>query len=190
MFTSNPWNELRRIQREMDNLFSSSDPFGNTWGGSCQKAIGDTTSSGDKQLSATGGGPSSSVLSLWHPSTDLKETDTHYELRAELPGLSKDDVCIDFEDGAITISGEKKFIREDSSEKKGAEGATSTDQSKKQFEPKYHWKECSYGRFERRLPLPRGVNSKDIKASFENGVLKVDIPKPQQSPQQKINISA
>src|ERR1700754_4633327 len=81
------------------------------------------------------------------PSMDLAESETHYVLRADLPGLSRDDVSIELAENVLTVSGERKSEHE---EKK--EG--------------FHRVERSFGRFSRSLTLPEGVDADAISATF------------------------
>jgi HSP20 family protein len=90
------------------------------------------------------------------PHVELGETDKEIRVTAELPGLDEKDVEITVEDGALTLRGEKRSEVEDKDR-----GYT----------------ECSYGRFERRIGLPKGVDRDQANATFRNGVLTVTLPK-------------
>jgi HSP20 family protein len=105
----------------------------------------------------------------WVPAMDLVETDDSLVLKADLPGLGKDDVAIEVKDGVLTISGERKAEHE--TKREG-----------------YHRVERSFGRFSRSLGLPRGVDPNAVKASFDRGVLEVTLPKPEESRPTKIEI--
>jgi HSP20 family protein len=105
----------------------------------------------------------------WIPAMDLVETEDSLVLRADLPGLSEDDVDIEVKDGTLTVSGER---RSENEEKK--EG--------------YHRVERAFGRFSRALALPKGVDAEKIDAAFENGVLEVTIPKPEETKPTRIQI--
>jgi HSP20 family protein len=106
----------------------------------------------------------------WIPAMDLVETGDHYVLHADLPGLSEKDVNIELESNVLTVSGERKSSR---AEEQGG----------------YRRIERSYGSFSRSLTLPDGVNADAVEASFENGVLEVRIPKPEQIKPRKVMIS-
>jgi HSP20 family protein len=93
------------------------------------------------------------------PAMDVTETDTEIELTAELPGLEEKDVQINLADNVLTIRGEKKSERDE----------TTKD---------VRVVERSYGSFYRTLELPAGVDPDKIKASIAKGVLKVVVPKP------------
>jgi HSP20 family protein len=114
---------------------------------------------------ATGG-----AARRWVPAIDLVEADDHYVLRADLPGLGPDDVDLEVEDNVLTISGERVTQHE----------ATGNA---------YFRLERSSGRFRRALTLPEGVDLENIVASFENGVLEISIPKPEQRKPRKLAIN-
>ncbi len=101
---------------------------------------------------------------------DLIETGDHYVLRADLPGLSEKDVNIELDSDVLTISGQRNATRND--ENGG-----------------YRRVERSYGSFSRSLTLPKGIDPEAVEASFEQGVLEVRIPKPEQVKPRKVTIS-
>jgi len=101
-------------------------------------------------------------LADFTPHVDAFETETQYEFNVSLPGLNKDDINIDFQEGKLTISGERKFNQEESQNKK------------------YHLLETQYGSFSRTFFLPDNVNPAQIDAQFENGILHVTVPKDEQ----------
>jgi HSP20 family protein len=109
------------------------------------------------------------TLRRWMPAMDLIETDDHFVLRADLPGLSEEDVNIEVEDRVLTISGERKA--EHMQSKEG-----------------YHRVERAFGSFSRSLTLPEGVDAEAVSASFDKGVLEVQIPKPEERKPRKISI--
>jgi HSP20 family protein len=108
-------------------------------------------------------------FNLWSPSCDVKETDNSYIIHAELPGVQKEDIKLELQDGILTISGEKKH-------------------EKKEENEKWHKVERSYGRFQRCMALPEGITEENIKATFDNGVLQVEFPKPVKSLPEKKSI--
>lgn len=101
--------------------------------------------------------PSTAGLAI-SPRLDVTEDDASYIVRAELPGVKKEDIGVEVEDGVLSIAGEKH-----SAFAKGDE--------------KQHVTERSFGSFSRRLRLPENANSLKIHASFENGVLVVRVDK-------------
>ena len=94
----------------------------------------------------------------WTPSADISETAKEYVIRAELPAVQKEDVSVTYEDGVITIKGERKQKREDKNEK-------------------FHRVESFYGSFERSFSLPENAKSDAISCESKDGVLTVRIPK-------------
>jgi HSP20 family protein len=107
----------------------------------------------------------------WIPPMDLVEAEDEYVLRADLPGLSQDDLEIEVKDNVLTISGERRAEHED--RKEG-----------------YHRVERAFGRFSRSLDLPEGIDASAVSADFENGVLEVRVPKPEERQPTKIAIGS
>ena len=112
---------------------------------------------------------SGNVLRRWMPAMDLVESADHFVLRADLPGMTEEDVNLEFEDGTLTVSGERKSEHE---EENGG----------------FHRVERSFGAFSRSLTLPQGVDADAVTASFDRGVLEIRIPKPEQRKPRKIEI--
>jgi HSP20 family protein len=106
----------------------------------------------------------------WVPATDLIESDTHYVLRADLPGVSEDDINIELDHDVLTISGERK--------------SEQTDRR-----PGYYRVERTSGSFRRSVRLPEGVDGEAITATFDRGVLEVSVPKPEQVQPRKVQIT-
>jgi HSP20 family protein len=141
-----PVRELNTIQSEMNRLFNT---FFDSPGP---------------------GTPPSGTLRRWIPAMDLVETQDDFVLRADLPGLSENDVKIELEDNVLTISGERKAEHEE--RKEG-----------------YYRVERASGSFSRSLTLPEGVDPASVSAHFERGVLEVRVPKPEQRKPRKVAIS-
>ena len=137
-----PLRELGSLQNEMNRLFNT---------------VFDTPQ------------PAGSTLRRWMPAVDLVETDESFVLRADLPGLSEEDIKIEFEDGTLTVSGERKAEHESKSEG-------------------YYRVERAFGSFSRSLTLPQGTDPEAVTASFDRGVLEVRIPKPEQRKPRRIEI--
>ena len=95
---------------------------------------------------------------VWTPTVDISETENGYEIRAELPGISEDDVNVSVTGNVLTVKGEKRQEAE-------TEGKN------------YHRVERRYGNFQRSFTLPRHVETDAIKAEFKDGVLTLGIPK-------------
>jgi HSP20 family protein len=141
-----PVRELNSLQTEMNRLFNT---------------FFDTPTTG-----GNGGGG----VRRWVPSMDLVETDEHFVLRADLPGLTEADVSIELEDNVLTVAGERKAEREDKEEG-------------------FYRMERSFGQFRRSLTLPEGVDADQIAATFDKGVLEVRIPKPEERKPRRVAIS-
>ena len=109
-------------------------------------------------------------LRRWIPAMDIVETDDHYVLRADLPGLSEGDVNVELENNVLTISGKRSSEREEN--KNG-----------------YHRVERSYGSFSRSVTVPEGVDADSIQANFDKGVLEVKVAKPEQIKPRKVAIT-
>jgi HSP20 family protein len=141
-----PVRELTTLQNEMNRLFSTffDSPAGN--------------------------GTNGPALRRWVPAMDLVETDDHFVLKADLPGLDANDVNIEVEDNVLTVSGNRKVEHE--SQREG-----------------FYRVERASGEFRRSLTLPEGVNLEDIAAAFDKGVLEIRIPKPEQRKPRKVEIS-
>lgn len=107
---------------------------------------------------------------VWVPPVDVQETDESFVFTAELPGLSKDDVEITLEDNLLTLTGERKLEEKE-------EGKS------------YHRVERTYGSFSRSFSLPAQVESDNVAAKFESGLLRIEIPKAEQVKPRKIDIS-
>jgi HSP20 family protein len=141
-----PVRELTSIQNEMNRLFNT---------------FFDTPTQG--------GGGNGGALRRWLPAMDLVETEDHFVLKADLPGLSESDVNVEVEDNVLTLSGERKAEHEDKREG-------------------YVRVERSFGSFRRSLTLPEGIDPEAVQASFDNGVLEVRIPKPEERKPRKVAI--
>lgn len=106
----------------------------------------------------------------WAPSVDIFEDKDRLILEAELPGMKREDFEISVENNVITLSGERKF-------EKRTEGDN------------YHRVERSYGSFNRSFTLPQTVTADGATAEFDNGVLRVSLPKREETKARKIEIS-
>ena len=94
----------------------------------------------------------------WYPPVDIYETEENIILKAELPGVSPESVSIEVNENMLSLKGERKL-------EKGL------------LDENYHRMERYYGTFHRAFSLPYPVDSEGIKASFNDGVLKISIPK-------------
>lgn len=96
------------------------------------------------------------------PVTNIDETETAYEISAELPGIAKKDIDITVENSTVKIHGERQ-------------------KTKKSGKAEHHVTESSYGVYERSLSLPFTVDPKKVEAEYDNGILHLTIAKPSQS---------
>lgn len=116
-------------------------------------------------------GEGSSGASAWTPAVDIFDAADAIVLKAELPGLSADDIDIEVDDNVLTLRGERRF------EETVEEG-------------RYYRLERSYGSFQRSVTLPQGVKADQITAEFDNGVLTVRVPKADEVKPRKITVGA
>ena len=110
-------------------------------------------------------------LSLWdwEPVVDIYDNDDNIVIKAELPGVDKENIDVDVKGRFLTLKGERS-----------AENAVK--------EEKYHRKERVYGKFERVFTLPAEVDSEKIKADYKDGILTIHIPKPAKEQPRQITI--
>jgi HSP20 family protein len=105
----------------------------------------------------------------WTPSLDLSETEDSFIVRAEVPGVEAKDINISLLGNVLIIKGEKKEEREDKKED-------------------YHFVERWYGTFSRSVRFPEGVESGKSETSYNNGVLKIKLPKSEEAKKKEIKI--
>ncbi len=104
------------------------------------------------------------------PRIDISETDSEYKIEAELPGINQKEIDVKIDNNILTIKGKKEDIKEEK-------------------EKNYHLRERYYGAFQRSISLPNNIEPEKIKASFENGVLNISVPKNDKRTPKKIEIS-
>lgn len=183
---------MRRMMEDMDRLFSdfgfshpgafaSSVLNPGNWGtGQTQHAIGGGSPAGQSasptssrqglQRGERQGLSPAALRSLWAPQVEVFERGNNLVIRAELPGLSREDVDVEIDDDTLIIRGERHNDVDD--EQEG-----------------YYRSERSYGSFYRAIPLPDNIDASQCNASFRDGVLQVSLPKPpQQSRARKIDV--
>lgn len=107
--------------------------------------------------------------SAWNPPVDVLEENDKILVKIEVPGVNEKDLRVTFEDGMLTISGERQFERKD--------------------DRNYHRIERAYGSFTRSFTLPRSVDGTAINAEYRNGVLEIEIPKREESRPKQIQIN-
>lgn len=141
-----PAKELKNMQRQMDRFFDQ------MWGNDAF----------DLQTQAL-------AEPVFAPSCDINETDSHFLLTFDIPGVKKDEVKIDIRDNMLTVSGERKEEREET-----RRGMTRSERF--------------YGSFERSFALPMNVKGDEIEANYADGVLRVAIPKAEPTQAKQIKI--
>ena len=139
----NPWTTLPTLQDRINRLFEGAFPAAEG-----QEDVG---------------------LFEWRPMVDTYEKDDAIVIKAELPGVNKDDISIDVNNGVLSIKGERSD-EEDVNEEN------------------YYRKERFYGKFQRAFTLPDNADSDKIDAGFKDGVLEVKVPKTEQSKGKKVKI--
>ena len=137
---ADPFRDLSDMRSEMNRLF---DDFGvgRDWLNSIGREFGQ---------------------GVWTPQVEVFERNGELVVRADLPGLTKDEVKVEVGDGGITIEGER---REQKEEKRDG----------------FYHSERHYGKFYRRLPLPEGINMQEANATFRDGVLEITMEAPKRT---------
>ena len=102
----------------------------------------------------------SGMGSIVNAHMNVSETENEIRITAELPGVTEQDIDISLDDDVLTIRGEKKFEQSQGGEKEN-----------------FHFVERSYGTFQRSLRLPYPIDPEQVRASFDNGVLTITLPK-------------
>jgi HSP20 family protein len=134
---SSPFRALQRMADQMDRMFDDFG-FGHRW---ARPAWRETRAE------------------MWAPDIDVFQKNNEVTIRADLPGLKREDVSVDITEDSVSIQGERKVEREE--EREG-----------------YYRSERSYGSFCRVIPLPEGAITDQAKANFHDGVLEITIPAP------------
>jgi len=110
------------------------------------------------------------AMGTWSPAVDMFEKDDQVVIKAELPGLEKKDISLDLTNGVLTLKGERKHENEVKEEN-------------------YYRREMSCGKFIRSFSLPGDVDANKIKAEFQNGLLTVEVPKPEEHKPKQIPVN-
>ena len=111
------------------------------------------------------------LTGAWAPPVDIHETDEVLILKAELPGFSKDDVHVELHNNRLTLRGERRHETEVKEEQ-------------------YHRRERAYGSFQRTFQLPTTIDQDKVKASFQNGILELRLPKSEAAKPKRIALTA
>jgi HSP20 family protein len=109
-------------------------------------------------------------LSAWLPALDVHEDKDQFTVNLELPGLKREDIRVQLEDGELVISGERK----------GESVSEGTE---------VHRQERYYGKFTRAISLPTGVKTDGVKAAYKDGILSVSLPKAEEAKPKQIDVS-
>ena len=140
-----PNSDLRRMQREFDRVFNDFFP-----------ATRDVSLKGEK--------------TAWAPRVDLSETENAYQIVADLPGIPKSEINVNFHEGVLTISG------------------TRNNETKEEGKNFLRIERTS-GEFHRSFNIPVAIQSDKIEANYKNGVLEVHVPKAEEVKPQRVKIS-
>ena len=138
-----PFESLNKVQSRINGLFDEN--FGRSW-------------------------PNAAASRAWYPAVDILESKDAYVLRAELPGMNKEDFNLEIKEGTLTLTGERKFT-------KPAEGV------------QYRKVERVNGKFVRSFTLPETVKHDGIQATYKDGILEIHIPKAEEAKPRQIQIS-
>jgi HSP20 family protein len=139
----NPFRELEEIQNRLGSMFP--------------------------RTAVRGLGQEAMTVSEWTPLVDITEDEKEYLIKAELPEVNKEDVKVTVENGTLTITGERKFEKEEKGKK-------------------YHRIERAYGSFVRSFTLPESAAGDKVSADFKDGVLKVHLPKSAEAKPKSIDV--
>lgn len=139
-----PSTELRRMQREIDRLFEDFVP---------------ARANGNDELETA----------VWSPRADIAETEDSYVIHVDAPGLKKDDFTINWQEGTLTVKGERKW-----EEKTERENIVRMERA--------------FGHFFRAFQFPKSVDGDRIGANYDNGVLSIQVPKAEESKPRRIEI--
>lgn len=123
----------------------------------------------DRLFDTVFGGTTSSNIGIWSPAADIMEDDNRYTIKAELPGIKKEEVKITINNNILTLKGERKH--------------------EKETKGKYtHRTERFYGDFTRSFSLPNEVETEKISADYKDGVLEISLPKSERSKPKEIEV--
>ena len=125
----------------------------------------------DTTLSRSARNEEELITGTWAPPVDILETKEKTVLKAELPGFEESQIHLNFEDGILSLEGERTFEKENG-------------------DATYHRVERSYGKFVRSFTIPSNVDNEKISAAFQNGILTVELPKREETKPKQIKIQA
>lgn len=140
----NPWKEIEEMEKRLSTVFGRSPVL-----------------AGDRKESIT--------VAEWSPLVDIAEDEKEYLVKAEIPEMKKEDIKINIHDDVLTISGERKYEKEEKGKK-------------------YHRVERSYGSFMRSFTLPEDADGSKVTAEYKDGLLKVHLPKSEKAKPKSIEV--
>ncbi len=140
----NPWKELEEMEKRLSTL----------WG---------------RPPAKTGGEREAISVAEWSPLVDISEDDKEYIIKAELPEVKKEDVKLTVQDNVLSISGERKYEKEEKGKK-------------------YHRVERAYGSFLRSFTLPEDADGGKVSAEYKDGILKVHLPKAEKAKPKSVEV--
>ena len=146
--TSRLWNPVRRVESPLDAVWGDMDR------GMCR--IFSDGSRFDMPL---------------EPRLEVEEDENEVRVRAEIPGIKREDLHVELRDGVLTLRGEKK------DEHEGKDGGR-------------HWSERVYGSFARRISVPAYVDAEKIQATYKDGILSLSLPKTEQAKPKQIEVKS
>lgn len=140
-----PWKELEEMEKRLSTIFG--------------------------RPSATGSGEKKEAMAVaeWSPLVDISEDEKEYVVKAEIPEMKKEDIKINVHDDVMSISGERKYEKEEKGKK-------------------YHRVERAYGSFMRSFTLPEDADGSKVSAEYKDGVLKVHLPKSEKAKPKAIEV--
>jgi len=166
-----PFDTLAWMQRRLNSIF---DEAAHNWETQSAGLIGPGEGSSQEQGQARDQGKTTTSGALttpvfgssftWRPHFDVTESKDNFNIIAEIPGVNKNDVNVEIKNGYLTISGTKHH-------------------EERKEDERLVRRERMYGQFSRSIRVPEAVKPEEVKATFDNGVLRVTIPKP---PEQKL----
>ena len=140
-----PFKELSAIHERMNQLF-------------------------DETFLPARGSEAAPAAAMWSPAVDIYESGDDIVVKAEIPGIDRDDVAVEVKDGILTLRGDRKFEKEEKEEN-------------------YHRIERSYGTFVRSFALPSSMDPEKVQAALKEGVLEVRIGKKEQAKPRKVKVT-
>ncbi|HKT34192.1 MAG TPA: Hsp20/alpha crystallin family protein [Nitrospira sp.] len=140
-----PWKELDEIEKRLSTIF------------------------GRPSIGSNGENKEAISVTEWSPLVDISEDDKEYVVKAEIPEMKKEDIKINVHDDVLTLSGERKYEKEEKSKK-------------------FHRVERAYGSFMRSFTLPENADGSKISAEYKDGMLKIHLPKSEQAKKKAIEV--